>query len=182
MAAVTSSKLNVIGGVNLPTPPPILDHCYPTTITHTDTNIISNPSSTQFPLEFAPKEPNFWESDKISAPVQNTPYFFQLLLGDDPPTSEQCSQLGEDIKKQELLSCSDGAYCPGTNKGSHGWVFSTATQNYMVTGAGMDDGHPISMSSYRTELGGILAALYIIHRICEYYNIMAGKATLFCDN
>jgi hypothetical protein len=38
------------------------------------------------------------------------------------------------------------------------------------------------MSSYRTELGGILAALYVITRICEYYNITQGKMTLYCDN
>lgn len=38
------------------------------------------------------------------------------------------------------------------------------------------------MSSYRLELGGILAALYIISRVCEYYNIDLGETTLFCDN
>ncbi len=44
------------------------------------------------------------------------------------------------------------------------------------------DGHPDSLSSYRAELGGIVATLYIIQRICEYYNITTGKATLYCDN
>jgi hypothetical protein len=38
------------------------------------------------------------------------------------------------------------------------------------------------MSSYCTELGGIVAALYLIQRICEYYDIAVGKATLYCDN
>jgi hypothetical protein len=38
------------------------------------------------------------------------------------------------------------------------------------------------LSSHRSELGGILAALYIIHRICQYYDIETGRATLFCDN
>jgi hypothetical protein len=38
------------------------------------------------------------------------------------------------------------------------------------------------MSSYRTELGGIVAALYLIQRICEYYDMAVGKATLYCDN
>jgi hypothetical protein len=68
------------------------------------------------------------------------------------------------------------------NKGSHGWVFSSAAHNYIATGAGPDDGHPTSMSSYISELGSILAALYIIHRICDYYEITAGQATLYCDN
>jgi hypothetical protein len=38
------------------------------------------------------------------------------------------------------------------------------------------------MSSYRAELGGIVAALYVIHRICDYYSITTGQATLYCDN
>jgi hypothetical protein len=38
------------------------------------------------------------------------------------------------------------------------------------------------MSSYRAELGGIVAALYLIQRICEYYDIKSGKAILYCDN
>jgi hypothetical protein len=32
-----------------------------------------------------------------------------------------------------------------------------------------DEGHPDLLSSYRSKLGGILASLYIIHRICQYY-------------
>jgi hypothetical protein len=38
------------------------------------------------------------------------------------------------------------------------------------------------MSSHRPELGGILAALYIIHRICSHYDIRSGKVILYCDN
>jgi hypothetical protein len=38
------------------------------------------------------------------------------------------------------------------------------------------------MSSYHTELGGILATLYIIHGTCKYYDITNGKAKLYCDS
>jgi hypothetical protein len=38
------------------------------------------------------------------------------------------------------------------------------------------------LSSYRAELGGILASLYIIHRICSYFHIEMGQAVLYCDN
>ncbi len=51
-----------------------------------------------------------------------------------------------------------------------------------AAGAGPDDGHPWSLSSYRLELGGILAALYIIHRISVCYQVSSGKAKLYCDN
>jgi hypothetical protein len=90
--------------------------------------------------------------------------------------------LQEAIKEKALLSCSDGAYCPQTGKGSHSWIFGSPEQLSIMAGAGPTDGHPSSMSSYRAELGGIVAALYVIHRICDYYSITMGKATLYCDN
>jgi hypothetical protein len=82
---------------------------------------------------------------------------------------DQCDQLTEEIQEKSLLSCSDGAYCSSTHHSHHGWVFAS-------------DGHPALLSSYRSELGGILAALYIIHRICEYYLLSQGAAILYCDN
>ncbi len=33
-----------------------------------------------------------------------------------------------------------------------------------------DDGNPMLLTSYRSELGGLVTLLYIIHRICQYYN------------
>jgi hypothetical protein len=73
-------------------------------------------------------------------------------------------------------------YFPVTNKGSHSWLFGSEAQKHIVAGAGLDDDHPASMSSYQTELGGIVAASYIMQRICDYYNITTGKATLYCGN
>jgi hypothetical protein len=115
-------------------------------------------------------------------PLQNTPPFFQRLIGNSPPTTSHCETLRDHINRQQLLSCSDGAYCPTTNNGSHSWIFGSSDTPCIVAGAGPDDGHPTSMSSYRTELGGIVATLYIIYRICEYYEITTGEAKLYCDN
>jgi hypothetical protein len=52
----------------------------------------------------------------------------------------------------------------------------------IAAGAGPADGHPLLMSSYRTELGGLLAVLYIIHRICHHYQVTQGQAKCYCDN
>jgi hypothetical protein len=52
----------------------------------------------------------------------------------------------------------------------------------IASGSGPDHTSKPCMSSYRSELGGILAALYIIHRICQYYQISSGFAILYCDN
>jgi hypothetical protein len=52
----------------------------------------------------------------------------------------------------------------------------------IAIGSGPSDGHPTLLSSYRSELGRILASLYVIYNICDHYNIQEGKATLYCDN
>jgi len=36
--------------------------------------------------------------------------------------------------------------------------------------------------SSRIELSGIVAALYLIYRVCQYYQITDGAMTLYCDN
>jgi len=65
---------------------------------------------------------------------------------------------------------------------SHAWIFASEIQLNISSGAGPDDGHPTYLSSYQSELGDILAASYIIYRICIYYNITSGTAKLYCDN
>ncbi len=55
-------------------------------------------------------------------------------------------------------------------------------QDIIAIGSGPSDGHPTLLSSYRSELGRILASLYVIYKICDHYNIQEGKATLYCDN
>jgi hypothetical protein len=135
-----------------------------------------------FHIDILPEEPQQWDLSIIPAPFTNTPHFFQRLIGKQPPTLHQCSTLAAAIENESLLSCSDGAYCPVTYRGSQSWLFGSVTDHSIARGAGPTDGHPTSMSSYRTELGGILAALYIIHRICEYYAISSGKVILYCDN
>lgn len=74
-----------------------------------------------------------------------------------------------ELQEATLLACSDGAYDTDNGKGSHGWVFASDMEQEITAGAGPDDGHPSLMASYRTELGGLLAVLYIIHCICQHY-------------
>jgi hypothetical protein len=38
------------------------------------------------------------------------------------------------------------------------------------------------MSSYRAELGGLIAILYTIYRICQYYQVASGKFKYYCDD
>ncbi len=52
----------------------------------------------------------------------------------------------------------------------------------ITEGAGPDDGHPLMLSSYCTDLGGLLAVLYTIQDICTHYQISQGKAKCYCEN
>ena len=65
---------------------------------------------------------------------------------------------------------------------SQAWVFSDQTGRLLWGGAGPIDGHPDLITSYRTELGGIVTALFLLTEITEYLEIKSGKVTLFCDN
>jgi len=44
------------------------------------------------------------------------------------------------------------------------------------------DGHPTLVTSYRAELSGIVATLYLVYRICQFYSITVEAAKLYCDN
>jgi hypothetical protein len=65
---------------------------------------------------------------------------------------------------------------PSSKHTSHGWLFASEVHHVFSNGAAPDDGYPTRMSSYRLELGGILATLYIIYWIYQYYHLTSGKA------
>jgi len=54
-----------------------------------------------------------------------------------------CYEVGEEIQLANLLICGDGVHDRKKNS----------------SGAGLDNGQPNLMSSYRSELGGILASV-----------------------
>jgi hypothetical protein len=76
--------------------------------------------------------------------------------------------------------CSDGS--KEDNSSAHGWVISSSTGTIFAKGSGPVDGHTDLLSSFWSELCGLLALLYILHFICYCYNIQASSAKLFCDN
>ncbi len=78
------------------------------------------------------------------------------------------------------MTCSDGSFNPDNGKGSLGWIISTTDKVTLAKGAGPVDGNP--SSSYRSELGGLIAVLYIIYKICHYYQVTDGKIKYHCDN
>ncbi len=80
------------------------------------------------------------------------------------------------------MTCSDGSFYPEKKMGSHGWIISNTDIILLAQGAGPKDGHPNRTSSYWAELGGLVAILHIIHRICSHFQVELGRAKYYCDN
>lgn len=128
-------------------------------------------------------QPSLWDEDTIPPAFKNTPKFFQhLFIGAEPLTQSHCEDIAEEIRDSSLLICSDGAYNPLTKSSGHGWVVASEKRHTISSGAGPDHSHPDFLSAYCSELGGIVAVLYLVSRICQCYDIESGKVTLFCDN
>jgi hypothetical protein len=124
--------------------------------------------------------PTLWS---WSSPVfENTPIFYQHLIGLTPPFLQQCEELRDEIQRNTLVACSDGSYDPANSLSSHAWIFSSNIPHNITYGAGPVDGHPSLQSSYRAELSGILVVLYIIHKVCLHYDISTGAVQCYCFN
>jgi hypothetical protein len=165
--------------MHLPPPSPI----FPTTVVYHPTGVdhyFLLPSASPFPPSENEPPPATWDRTRIPPILANTPDFYQRLIGPAPDLSESIQlSLAHGMELETLMACSDGSVTKGT--GSHGWIFVSDT-NPTLQGAGPDDGHPDHMTSYRSELGGLLAVLYIIYRVCSAYDIQAGKVNYYCDN
>jgi len=69
------------------------------------------------------------------------------------------------------------------SKASHGSVYACdLLQETLACGSGPVDGHPALVTSYRAELSGIVAVLYTVYHICQYYHVTTRAVMLFCDN
>jgi hypothetical protein len=112
---------------------------------------MSIPSPTKFANPPPIKEHSLWTPAQTPAPLENTPVFYQWLIGRKPPKILQCEAIEEELR---LVACSDRAYDKGDGISSHGWVFaSQSLKTIQAEGAGPTDGHPALLSSYR----GLLA-------------------------
>jgi ribonuclease HI len=137
---------------------------------------------TQFPQLVDVSLPDLWQHVNVPPAFNNTLAFFQHLLS-SPPSAAQCEDLATTLVEGHLVACSDGACDAAPAVASHAVVLADGLlQHTLATCAGPVDGHPELVTSYRAELSGIVAFLYVLYRICQYYSISSGAAKLFCDN
>ena len=117
-----------------------------------------------------------WDLPAANHAFVDTPEFYQRIIGASPPIDSRIGgQIATGIELETLVTCSDGSFDPATQLGSHGWIISTSDKMMLAQGAGPADGHHNLMSSYRAELGGLIAVLYTIYRICLHYQVESGK-------
>jgi hypothetical protein len=124
-----------------------------------------------------------WGLDTSLHILADTPEFYQRLLGPLPNITDPIGlEIAHHLELETMVTCSDGSFYPDSHTGSHGWVLASADKAILLQGAGPGDGHPKLTSSYRSELGGLLAVLYLIHRICHHYQVQGGQLKYHCDN
>jgi hypothetical protein len=110
------------------------------------------------------------------------PPFYQHVIGPQPLKEAQCQDIAQELELNSLLACSEGSYDLATALCSHAWVFGSGIEMIVATGAGAVDSSNEYLSSYRAELSGLLATLYITYRICQFYDLKSGKITCYCNN
>jgi hypothetical protein len=60
----------------------------------------------------------------------------------------------------DLIIATDGSVLFGV--GYHGWVLATTDETILLHGGGPDDGIQSLMTSYQSELGGLVAGLAVL--------------------
>jgi hypothetical protein len=86
------------------------------------------------------------------------PRHIQRLTGDIPalPTPPPF----DFDKPVDLIITTDGSVLFGL--GYHGWILETKDETILLRGGGPDDGIQSLMTSYRSELGGLVASLAVL--------------------
>jgi hypothetical protein len=128
-------------------------------------------------------EPTLWSPDQVPPELADTPTYYQRLIGPTPPTAFQFSEIMHTLQEEsELLGCTDGSYVEAEDQCYQGWIVASDASRTIAEGSGAGHGHPNVLSSYRAELSGILALLYLVYRISSYHGITAGAIRVYCDN
>jgi len=163
--------------------PPDEEGLVPVSITYKREGFFTKENSANsFPHHLPAQPCNLWSNENVPVAFEGVPPFYQHLLH-QPPTEEQCQDIANELENDALVACSDGAYDKNKSVASHGWVIASGLVETELAGGSVPvDGHPDLLSSYRAELSGIVALLYIIYCICQHYSITSGKVKLYCDN
>jgi hypothetical protein len=106
------------------------------------------------------------------------PRHIQRLTGDIPalPTPPPF----DFDKPVDLTIVTDGLVLFGV--GYHGWVLKTKDETILLRGGGPDDGIQSLMTSYRSELGGLVASLAVLGKLFRAGTMNIRSFRIIYDN
>ena len=103
----------------------------------------------------------------------NTGWILPLLVAEG--TDEEC--FAQQIITGRAMMVSDGSY----KKGKSSAAFTTVPEK-KIKGSLTIPGKKSDQSSYRAELGGLLASIVYANIISKRYHIIEGQCTMICDS
>ena len=86
-------------------------------------------------------------------------------------------RFAQQIIKNKGVIVSDGSY-----KQDRSSAAFTTVPDKIIKGSLTIPGNKIDQSSYRAELGGILASIVYVNRTAEKFDISRGSCMMICDN
>jgi hypothetical protein len=114
----------------------------------------------------------------IGEAFQALPKYIHRLVGDIGEF--QTPRQWDFTKEVDLIIATDGSVLFGV--GYHIWILATETEDILLAGGGTDESPGKYMTSYRSELGGIIARIAVLRRLTRSGLINARSTTFICDN
>jgi hypothetical protein len=106
------------------------------------------------------------------------PKHIQRLVGDIGKF--QTPRQWDVTKEVDLIIATDGSVLFGV--GYHSWILATETEDILLAGGEADNGPGKYMTSYRSELVGIVAGLTVLGTIIRSGLINVRSIKFICDN
>jgi hypothetical protein len=114
----------------------------------------------------------------IGNSIQELPKHIQRLVGSIPTIATPTGWDTTDPK--DMIVATDGSVLFGV--GYLSWVIANSDEEILLTGGVQDDGDPLLMTSFRSELGGLTAGLALIGTLARSGIINVRSVKCVCDN
>jgi hypothetical protein len=114
----------------------------------------------------------------IGETCHTLPRHIQRLVGYIPELDVQ-NWMGV-TEDQYTIFAPDGSVVFGVEY--HSWVVATDNKQALLMGGGPDDGDQLFMTSYKSELGGIVSGLAVIYTLVRSGKIKVKTDKFVCDN
>jgi hypothetical protein len=110
--------------------------------------------------------------------IQALPKHVQCLVDNIPTLATPMGWYT--TKPKDLIVETDGSVLFGV--GYHSWVIVNSDEDILLTGGGPDDGDPLLITSYRSELCGLAAGLAVLDTLAWSGLINMRSVKCVCNN